>query len=234
MTALDDDGTTIRCAECGRRYRALVTHLARTHAMSTGEYREAHGLARTVPLVSAASLEVRSAIGRRRRDEDPRVLAALQGPGARAERAGPFPAREKRASTVAATGAAAAERAAARWARALEVAGWSSWADAAAWASAERVGWAAVAARMGTAQTATRRAGEAAGVRLERSTSPRTTVMLEQARAHAVEHGDLTDTTGDLAAWLGSRRYLARAGGASAVDDELERIDPAWRGPRRA
>lgn len=202
--------------------------------MSTGEYREAHDLARTVPLVSGASRAVRVEIGRRRRDEDPRVLAALHGPGARAERAGPFPAREKRASTVAATGAAAAGRAAARWARALEAAGWSSWADAAAWARTERVGWAAVAARMGTAQTATRRAGEAAGVRLERATSPRTAVMLDLARAHAAEHGDLTGTRGDLARWLASRRHLARSGGVSAVDDKLDRIDPGWRDVRRS
>ncbi len=88
---------------------------------------------------------------------------------------------------------------------------------------------------MGTAQTATRRAGEAAGVRLERATSPRTVVMLEQARAHAAEHGDLTGTTGDLARWLASRRHLARAGGvASAIDDELDRLDPGWRESRRA
>lgn len=230
MTSLDDDGETVRCAECDRRFRALVTHLARTHGMSADEYREAHGLARTVPLVSAASREVRVAIGRRRRDEDPRVLAALTGKGATTQRSAGFPARPRRASTLEATRAAARAASAARWTAALEHAGWLSWDDAATWAAAERVGWAAIAARMGTAQTATRHAGEAAGIRLGRALSPRTAAMLDAARAHAAEHGDLTGTTGDLARWLAIRRSAYTGGD---VDRALDELDPSWRGRRR-
>lgn len=210
--------------------RALASHLARRHGMSTEQYREAHGIARTTPLVSRATAETMSDAGRRRRDQDPRVLRAMDGPGAAQQRRQPFPQRPRRPATLAANRAASARAQHDRWTQALAHAGWTSWEQAAAWARAENLGWAAIARRMGTSQTPTRRQGEAAGIMLDRALVVRSAAMLAAARAHADEHGDLTGTTGDLARWLTARRYAATGGD---IDQVLDALDPGWRDRRR-
>ena len=47
---LEVDDETVLCHECGARPRGLGGHL-RVHEMTADEYREAHGLPRTLPLV---------------------------------------------------------------------------------------------------------------------------------------------------------------------------------------
>ncbi len=236
---LDDDGQTVACHECGRRYRALVTHLARAHAMSCAEYRQAHGLGATRPLASAGHQDLVRAIGRRRWVEDPRVRAALEGPQAEVTRHGPAPARDvTRAGNLLAVRQAAAARADAHWAQLLSAAGFDTLAGAVAWAHEAGAGWAGLAVRLGCSQTPLRRRGEAAGLTLDRLPGPAvdtTAAYLEAARAHAAAHGDLNATTGQLARWLASRRHLRAhrpAGTATAVDQALDGLDPTWSIPR--
>lgn len=47
----DDDGLLI-CHECGKSWKHLATHLRRSHGIAAREYREAHGLPLTTPLVA--------------------------------------------------------------------------------------------------------------------------------------------------------------------------------------
>lgn len=182
----DEDGRII-CHECERSFHALAIHLARAHEMTTAEYRTAHGLRRTQSLVSTTSTRIRQDIGRRRRDEDPRVLQALSGAGATLARAAPFPARIRRPATDVAVRDAARARAQRRWTQALTDAGWSTWQDAEQWALAQGLGWSAVAERLGTSATPTRRAGEAAGVHLPKLAPGHATTarMLSALRQHA-------------------------------------------------
>lgn len=49
---LDRDEESVLCHECGRRLGSLGYHLRRVHDMTVPEYQDAHGLARTVGLVS--------------------------------------------------------------------------------------------------------------------------------------------------------------------------------------
>lgn len=225
---LDDDGDTVRCLECDTRMRALARHLHLRHGMSADDYRTRHGLPRTEPLTARATRDRLSAHGRRRRDSDPRVLAALTSDGARAAQAAPFPLRERRPTTAAANAAARRAASQAHWQQALARAGWTTWHEAAAWAAASNAGWASVARRMGTSHTPTRRAGEAAGVHIARAQDQATRRMLELARAHADSHGSLEDTSGALASWLATRRHLARTGTASGIHARLDELDPGW------
>ena len=48
---VDEDGRLV-CHECGGVFDHLSTHVASAHGMTSAAYREAHGLARSVPLVS--------------------------------------------------------------------------------------------------------------------------------------------------------------------------------------
>ncbi|MFD7957283.1 MucR family transcriptional regulator [Streptomyces ardesiacus] len=54
---LDDDGTSVLCHECGRRYRSLGAHVSGAHGMSAAEYKAAHGLARSRSLAATALRE---------------------------------------------------------------------------------------------------------------------------------------------------------------------------------
>lgn len=58
---LDNDGDTVLCHECGRRLRALGSHIVSAHGMTAAEYRTAHGLPRGQGLVSRAVHEAQSA-----------------------------------------------------------------------------------------------------------------------------------------------------------------------------
>lgn len=48
-------GPQIPCLECGRWYRALATHLPRTHGMSHNDYREKWGIPRRYALADTAT-----------------------------------------------------------------------------------------------------------------------------------------------------------------------------------
>lgn len=50
---LDEEAGRVLCHECGRRLNALGTHLHKIHGMTADEYRDAHGLPRTLPLTAA-------------------------------------------------------------------------------------------------------------------------------------------------------------------------------------
>ncbi|WP_329492512.1 MucR family transcriptional regulator (plasmid) [Kitasatospora sp. NBC_01246] len=58
---LDDDGQTVLCHECGRRYRSLGAHVFRAHGTTADEYKAAHGLARSRGLASSALREALAA-----------------------------------------------------------------------------------------------------------------------------------------------------------------------------
>lgn len=58
---LDEDSEGVLCHECGRRLQALGYHLRVVHEMSPDEYRDAHGLARGLPLTTRAVSAARSA-----------------------------------------------------------------------------------------------------------------------------------------------------------------------------
>lgn len=68
---LDDDGTSVLCHECGRRYAALASHTLLAHGMDAASYRSAHGLGRRTPLLASG---LREAQGRRARER-------IGGPG---------------------------------------------------------------------------------------------------------------------------------------------------------
>lgn len=57
---LDDDGTSVLCHECGRRFRALGYHLLRAHEMTAEEYRATHGLRRGLGLIAGDLHQLRS------------------------------------------------------------------------------------------------------------------------------------------------------------------------------
>lgn len=57
--------------------------------------------------------------------------------------------------------------------------------------------------------------------------------MLSALRQHAAEHQSLDGTTGELARWLAARRYLRTRGSQTAIDAELDLLDPTWAQPRR-
>jgi hypothetical protein len=51
LTAQTREQDRIRCLECGRWYRALPTHLLRSHGLSDEDYRLKHGVPAGFPLV---------------------------------------------------------------------------------------------------------------------------------------------------------------------------------------
>lgn len=141
----------IRCLLCGRWYRALVTHLSRTHDTSTDEYRERFGIARTTGLICESSHEAAQERARVRYEVDPRVRTALTNDAAVAARARATPAARapRKRSTGQRIQQSARARGAARLQERLDAAGWATLADAVAWAHSEGVGWAAVSRRLG-------------------------------------------------------------------------------------
>lgn len=234
---LDDDGRTVACHECGRRYRALATHLARVHEMSSDEYREQWGLARTLPLASTATRETMRAIGRRRRDDDPRVLAALRGAAASSTRARPFPVvaarRESTRRRLSEARTAAAEQ---RLEQALAANGWPDLAAAVAHTAQQRQGFSWLARRLGCGHTWIQQQAEAAGLSLPPYLDQHAEAMLAAAAAYAQRRGHLNMSStyheGDapLGRWLTQRRSLARRKPApTVVSDALDALDPQWR-----
>lgn len=109
---VDDDGRLL-CHECGGTYLHLATHLTRTHSMRAEEYRLAHGLPLTRPLIAATISQRMAQAWEANRDEHLEVLARVRNP-ARA-RAGTRPVSQ----WTAATRAARIEKLAARRAREL-------------------------------------------------------------------------------------------------------------------
>ncbi|MFF7249946.1 MucR family transcriptional regulator [Embleya sp. NPDC008237] len=75
---LDDDGETLLCHECGVRAAALHRHASFVHAMTAEQYRTAHGLRRTQPLVSTAVRNKQRAAALRRMERNPAGWARLE------------------------------------------------------------------------------------------------------------------------------------------------------------
>lgn len=103
---LDRDYDTALCHECGGRYEALGSHVYRAHEMTADEYRQAHGLPRTLSLQSLELQARLSRLGRERVGTPAwRRLEAARDPVAAsmsrdddAKRGGPgvYPARAER------------------------------------------------------------------------------------------------------------------------------------------
>lgn len=237
---LADDGERVQCHECGRWFRALASHLARAHELSTQEYRQRHGLPRTQPLTSAASQRLRREIGVWRRDNDPTVMAALDGDAARAQRAAGFPDTPRQQVSADRVSVSKRRSARERLDAAIADAGFADLAEAARWAEDLGLGWSGLAAALGgcghtwLAEVAAER-----GVTL---TAPGTTGVLQTrrylaaARDYRRQCGSLdvptawtTDDGVRLGRWLVVRRNIARAGRQSWVMDSLDDIDPQWR-----
>jgi len=230
---LDEVDGRVLCHECGRSFRSLIGHITRKHGLTADEYREAHGLARTRPLMAADVREALHVSGIRRRDGDPRVLAALQGPAATEQRASAFPrsSESRRPGTRHAT----AEAKAAAGERALQVKlavhGWNSLAEAVAWAKHEQLGWSALATRLGVSHTPLARRGRREGLDLPPvyAHSDTTAAMLAAALRQVAEHGTLRGAGGALGHWLAVRRNLGREG---PIEAALDDIDLTWRTTR--
>ncbi|MGW1189233.1 MucR family transcriptional regulator [Streptomyces sp. NPDC002559] len=88
---LDDDGQTLLCHECGKRYISLSAHL-RSHGMSSAMYRAAHGLSPALPLWSTQYRAHQRARSQKQYQNRPdiqkslaggRALAAASGAGTR-------------------------------------------------------------------------------------------------------------------------------------------------------
>ncbi|NIC05248.1 MucR family transcriptional regulator [Billgrantia bachuensis] len=81
-------GPKIQCLECGRWFRALATHLPRTHGMTHQDYREKWGIPQRYPLAGTAtretlSMQLRQQIdaGRFTYDHLPNATAAAREAG---------------------------------------------------------------------------------------------------------------------------------------------------------
>lgn len=232
---LDETQGRLVCHECGRSFRSLIGHISRKHSMAAEEYREVHGLARTLPLIAEAVRVRLHDSGVQRRDSDPRVLAALTGAKAEAQRAAAFPraAEPSRTSTRLATSASKTVAAEAALAARLVEHGWSSLSEAVAWAEGHQVTWHGLAQILGVSATPLTRRGRKQGLDLPTiySGAPTTIAMLDAARAHVAAHGTLRGVGGDLGHWLAVRRNLRRR---TSIETELDQIDPDWSTPQRA
>lgn len=81
-----DDAGRLVCHECGAAYDHLTTHAAGAHGIRAAEYRQRHGLARSVPLVSERVRERMRAAWERNASLHLRELSAHRDPDtARAE-----------------------------------------------------------------------------------------------------------------------------------------------------
>ncbi|MDO5082524.1 MAG: MucR family transcriptional regulator [Arachnia propionica] len=236
MELPEQDGR-VQCLECGRWFRSLIGHISRIHGMTAEEYRAAHGLARTTALVASSVSEQLHAHGIRRRDADPRVLEALSGDGARRQRAAAFPrAREpRRPATRRATRAAKRQQGELRLQAALDAAGWGSLAEAVEWARGEGLGWAAISTRLqGWSITSLKNRAVRDGIPpLGRMMPVTARAMLDQARRHVAEHGDLSQVGGELSRFLVKHRWFAQHDQPTPVTRALDQIDPTWSQPRR-
>lgn len=221
------------CLECGHWFQALAGHL-RAHEMTTGDYREAWGIARTMPLISIDQAEMRHAIGVRRRDTEPDLIYNLRvlgepnrvraAPAARGRR------RESaRRNVQAARRAWAAEHYRERFA-ALGVDG-----PEAAIRRARREGWTlnVLCKQLGVSSTAFRRMLEREGVEVPFLPTPATRKKVAELRAHVAAHGSIDGVSGHLSGWLASRRHLRRVEGPGPLDAVLDEIAPGWWEPRR-
>lgn len=236
---LSDDGERVQCHECGRWYRSLQTHIARIHGIDADQYRAMHGLPRTQPLASMGTREKWRTAGRWRRDNDPSVLAALNGDKAERMRRSAFPAHERVRATTDRMADGKRRVARERLDRVLAGAGFSDLADAAAWAESLGLGWAGLASALGGMNHSwLAEVGAERGVSLTpppSSDAEKSRRYLEVARSYARRYGSLNVPTGwtsddgvRLGRWLVARRYLARAGRSSWVMDALNDIDGDW------
>lgn len=73
----EEDGRLI-CLSCGRSFALLAPHLARTHEMSSAEYREAYELPRRLSLRAAALTERAREQGRARYRQRSDIRASLE------------------------------------------------------------------------------------------------------------------------------------------------------------
>lgn len=83
---VDEDPEGLLCHECGRRFAHLGLHAWRGHGMMAGEYRSAHGLARSRGLVASATRDAITQNARRTFSTKTRFLAGRDPAAATAAR----------------------------------------------------------------------------------------------------------------------------------------------------
>lgn len=83
---LDEDADGLLCHECGRRFTHLGLHAYRAHALTAGEYREAHGLARSRGLVANPTREAITENAKRTFKSKPKFIRARDPAAATAAR----------------------------------------------------------------------------------------------------------------------------------------------------
>lgn len=82
---LDHDDGRVLCHECGRWWQHLATHLAGRHGIAAADYRQAHGLPFTLPLVGRQVRDAMSAAWERNRPSHLAALDASRDPSAATE-----------------------------------------------------------------------------------------------------------------------------------------------------
>lgn len=75
----DDDGLLV-CHECGAGWRHLATHARLAHGVPADQYRQAHGLPLTIPLVAKVVRDRMMAAWEKHRDAHLAALAASRDP----------------------------------------------------------------------------------------------------------------------------------------------------------
>lgn len=107
---LDRTEDTVVCHECGQAFRSLVQHLHHKHAMSTSDYRRAHGLPASLPLTCLSTSRTISTQGRSHVGTDAwrdfeegrsRTLPTSQKAATRASTSDPAPATTQRRQEIA-------------------------------------------------------------------------------------------------------------------------------------
>lgn len=202
--AVVDPAEQVTCLECGERFRSVGTHVRQVHGLSAAEYRARHGIAGDASIDAAA------------------VRAKRQQHMSTPE------AKERvRQMQIARWGGTAEEL----WAQRFARAGWSGWEEAVSWAMEHNKGWPEVADRLGCAKTKARDHGRSAGVEILPALAERQLRLLQLARTHAAEHGDLArPQPTELADWLSQvRRTEKKVRKQSRCYLALDRIDPQWR-----
>ena len=218
----------VQCAECGRWFVSVANHVLGAHGMTADEYRAAHDLLRSTPLIGQDLQKWRKEIGARRmRDLDQRAMLLSVGFRARPENT-----RQPRdPQTTQRVGRSHMERSARWWRERLAIIGCKTLEDAAAWAATRNVGWNEVAAAMGVSPTHLRATTKKQGVHARRRVTSHQERMLDLARQYVAEHGPLwwIPEQRDLGRWISvQRQALASGRPRSAAHDRLDEIDPDW------
>ncbi|GAA2223182.1 hypothetical protein GCM10010413_15190 [Promicromonospora sukumoe] len=196
--------------------------------MTADEYRAAHDLLKSDPLIGQDLLEWRRELGARRMRE-PEQRDKLLSVGFRARPENITGQRDPR--TTRRVGRSHRERSAQWWCDRLAIIGCESLEEAVAWAAQRNVGWIEVAQAIGVSPAHLRATAKKQGVRARRRVTPHQERMLDLARQYVAEHGPLRwiPDQRDLGQWISAQRQtLADGRPRSAVHDRLDEIDPHW------